>query len=152
MAKKKAGKAALIAAVALGLAGTVVMGGALAKLSQDVTTKDVGGWTKYEIGILDEAGAEASGKTAIRMKKYVTTDGLTVDIKKDATVTYSLYFYDEDKTFMSALTAQTTDFSESSIPEGAEYVKVVVTPNEDEKVTWNEIGKYEKQITVIVDK
>lgn len=131
----------------------IVLSGVVVKLARDQKTKDVGGWTQYEIGLLNETdGKEVQGTTSIRTKKYITTDGFKVEIIDDASVTYTLVFYDKDKNFVSASADLSTDYDGSSIPATAKYVRIEVTPTNDPEVSWTEIGGYESQITVTVNK
>ena len=154
MAKKmkKGKKIAIIAASAL----AVVMGaGVVAGIVND-DRKDVGGLFSYEIGTLNEQGKETKGDTsAIRMTKYHDVEGLNVELEKGATVSYEIFFYDEDKAFLTSL-PQTDDFDiDLELPEAAanaEYFKIVITPNADAEVSKSEIAKYESQLEVTVNK
>ncbi len=123
------------------------------KLSRQTTTTTIGG-ERYEIGCLSEVGAETDDDTSIRLRNTITCDGLTVEIDEDAKVTYKLFFYDEKGDFLSATEELSTDFDTSSVPEGAESVKVQITPTADEdgKVTISEVLGYANQITVTVNR
>ena len=132
---------------------SIVMIGVIVKMTRSETTKTVGGFYNYEIGLLDDTtGEELSGTSSIRTKDYVTTDGLTVEVKKDANVSYVIYFYDTDKEFLTKTETLTADYDGTAIPEGAEYAKIVITPNNDAEVSWNEINGYQNKLTVTVNK
>lgn len=153
MAKANGNKVATVVLSVVCGVMAVVLSGVIVKMTRDEKTKDVGGWTQYEIGLLNETdGEEVKGTTSIRTKKFITTDGFKVEVIDDASVTYTLVFYDEDKKFLSASTDLTSDFDGTAIPEGAKYVKVEITPKNDPEVSWTEIGGYEKQLTITVNK
>lgn len=154
MAKAKMRKGKKTALIVAGVLGVVLTAGLIVGLVKE-DRKDVGGLFSYEIGTLDESGKETKGDTsAIRMTKYHSVEGLNVELEKDATVKYEIFFYDEDKNFLTSL-EQTDDYDEAELPEAAataEYFKIVVTPNADAEVSKGEISKYEKQLEVTVNK
>lgn len=155
MAVKLKGKGNKITMIALVVAVSImalVLVGVIVKMNRNEKTKDVGGWVNYEIGLLDDTGAEVKGTTAIRTKGYVKTDGLTCDLAEKPNVSYKLYFYDGDKKFVSKTETLTADYDGSAIPETAEYARIVITPTNDPEVSWTEIGGYEKELTVTVKK
>lgn len=124
----------------------------MVKLDRQTTVTKIGA-EMYSIGGIAEDGTAEDGDTSIVTKTAFTTDGLTVTIADDATVTYELYFYDADGEFISATEELSADF-DGTIPEGAETAKIVVTPAEDEdgKVTLTEIVGYANQVTVQVNR
>ena len=44
-----------------------------------------------------------------------------------------------------------TDNFNSELPENARYCRISITPKEDQKVSWYEVNKYAKQLTITVD-
>ena len=132
---------ALVILLAIGFAGMAVV------LNRQIKTVELTSLS-YEIGVLDETGAEEENNAAIRTKDFVSVDGLTVKVCKEPTVTYQLFFYDTDKKFISSSDELSADYS-STIPENAEYVKVMITPIEDENgVTFTEMSGHANQFTV----
>lgn len=126
------------------------------KVSNNEKTKtiDSSAWT-YEIGAIDENGDYLRDTSSTVMKDFITTDGLKIDIQDDATVTYSIHFYNEDQEYISSMENLTEDFdgtAENAIPEGAEFVKVEVTPNNDAEVSFFEINSYVGQLSITVNK
>ena len=107
----------------------------------------------YTIAAIDENGEQTDEDTSIVTRSAFTTDGLTVTIEDDAAVTYTLFFYDADGTFISKTGALSADFN-GGIPENAETAKIMITPTEDEdgKVDLTEVLGYAGQITVSVNK
>lgn len=137
--------------VGLALVGAVI--GLAVKLNRQTTTTTLGG-EAYSIGTLtDDAGEYAKGDTAIYTRKAIKTDGLKVVPDKDAKITYRLFFYDKDGKFISATEASSAKFN-GDIPTGAESVKIMITPTEDEdgKVSLVEVLGYANQLTVTVNR
>ena len=122
------------------------------KLDRQTTTTTIGG-EAYSIGTLDETGEYAEGDTAIYLRNGITTDGLKCELADDAQIKYQLFFYDADGAFLEASEELTSDWN-GSVPEGAESVKIMITPTEDEdgKVSLIEVLGYADQLTVTVNK
>lgn len=122
------------------------------KLDRQTTTTTIGG-EAYSIGTLDETGEYAEGDTAIYLRNGITTDGLKCELADDAQIKYQLFFYDADGGFLEASEELTSDWN-GSAPEGAESVKIMITPTEDEdgKVSLIEVLGYADQLTVTVNK
>lgn len=134
----------------LGLIGAVIT--LFVMLDRQTTTTTIGA-EAYTIAALDENGEQTDEDTSIVTRSAFTTDGLTVTIEDDAAVTYTIFFYDVDGTFISKTGALSTDFN-GGIPENAETAKIMITPTEDEdgKVDLTEVLGYSGQITVSVNK
>lgn len=135
----------------IGLIGAVVT--LFVMLDRQTTVTEIGA-EAYTIATLDESGEQTDGDTSIVTRNAVTTDGLTVTIADDATVTYALYFYDADGEFVSKTADLSADFDGSAIPENAESAKIVITPTADEdgKVDLTEFLGYAGQVTVTVNR
>lgn len=125
----------------------VVMGLNLNRLTK---TKEVSATWGWEQGLIAADGTELKGTTSIRTKDYVTLDGFKVDVSEDAGITYQLFFYDEEETFISASEELTVDYdaSAATLPEGAEFVRLMATPENDPEVSTTEIAKYAREIVV----
>lgn len=125
----------------------VVMGLNLNKLNK---TKEVSATWGWEQGLLAEDGSEVKGTTAIRTKEYVTLDGFTVEIGEDASITYQLFFYDAEEAFIEASTELSVDYdaATASVPEKAETVRIMITPENDPEVSTTEIAKYARELVV----
>ena len=95
----------------IGLIGAVVT--LFVMLDRQTTVTEIGA-EAYTIATLDESGEQTDGDTSIVTRNAVTTDGLTVTIADDATVTYALYFYDADGEFVSKTADLSADFDGSS--------------------------------------
>ena len=147
--KRMAWKVGVVLAIilAFGLIATLFV-----KLDRQTTTTTIGG-EAYSIGTLDETGEPTETNTSIYMRKSITTDGLKCEIAEDAKIKYELFFYDKDGEFVSSTGDLTADWA-GEVPEGAESVKVMITPTADEdgKVSLVEVLGYANQLTVTVNK
>ena len=143
-------KLAVVLIVALALIAAVAA--LFVKLDRQTTTTTIGG-EAYSIGTIDETGEYAEGDTAIYLRNGITTDGLKCELADDAQIKYQLFFYDADGAFLEASEELTSDWN-GSVPEGAESVKIMITPTEDEdgKVSLIEVLGYADQLTVTVNK
>ena len=105
----------------------------------------------YFIGGLDSnSGKYVATKGSIYTKHSFECQGLKTTLNFDATITYGLYFFDENEKFMISQTSLETNVNE--IPVNAKYVRIVITPKEDSKVSWYEKSKYSSQLKVEVFK
>ena len=126
---------------------------AFVKIDKNETTKTLGTSSfTYAIGLLDAEGEYEQGTSSIYLKDYQSVDGLTVKIKDKATVTYKLFFYDENKDFVDMTSDLSLNYDSSSTPETAEYFRIMITPTNDAEVSFFEINDYAGQLTVSVNK
>ena len=118
----------LLAVLMLGMIGTA------AKVNELDTTAEVS-WMMYRVGALDEEGEFEETDIAIYTKDMIPVDGLVCEIAKKADIEYKVYFYDEDKDFLSASVMLTTDLIATEIPADAEYCRIVITPLDGDEVS-----------------
>lgn len=149
---KKLDRVKWAAVLIVALALIVAVAALFVKLDRQTTTTTIGG-EAYSIGTIDETGEYAEGDTAIYLRNGITTDGLKCELADDAQIKYQLFFYDADGGFLEASEELTSDWN-GSAPEGAESVKIMITPTEDEdgKVSLIEVLGYADQLTVTVNK
>ena len=156
MAKKSKKEIKKVAGIVAGVLAVVLVAGLFTtlfvKLDRQTTTTRIG-CEAYSIGTLDDTGEPTETNTAIYMRKSITTDGLKCELAEDAKIKYELFFYDKDGEFVSSTGDLTADWA-GEIPVGAESVKVMITPTEDEdgKVSIVEVLGYADQLTVTVNK
>lgn len=154
MAKaEKAKKAVGFGVACLSVLGVVLGGTALIKQANSDKTKEVSATWGYEVGLLDEeTGRDKTGGTAWRTKNFVSVEGLKVDVdEEDGSISYTVYFYDKDKAFLSKSDAMTVDYEASadeSVPADAEYVRVVFTHENDSDISTSDIRSYTDLYTV----
>lgn len=126
---------------------------AFVKIDKNEKTKTLGtNIFTYAIGLLDAEGEYEQGTSSIYMKDYYSVDGLTVELKDKATVTYKLFFYDEDKEFIDMTSDLSLSYDSSSTPATAEYFRIMITPTNDAEVSFFEIDDYAEQLTVSINK
>ena len=147
MARKYYGKKKTLKMVGA-IAGAVVLTlGAVAGVNALVENSDDTErvFVNYAIGGLNATDGkyEESEKTLYTEKGFSVEDksAVVADIKFNATVSYQLFYYGENDTFISASEVLTED-STDEVPEGALTCRVEITPiwgsdvkNDDKKVT-----------------
>ena len=147
-------KKSTLAKVAIGAAitvGVLAFAGLAIQVNDMDKTDKLNATFGYEQGLLStEDGGEIKGTTSIRTKDFVTLDGLTVDIKNDASIVYQIFYYNEDDEFISASEELTADYdaSTASVAEDAAKVRIMVTPVNDPEVGVTEIPSYAGELTV----
>lgn len=144
----KAKKVLIGIGVGVMVAGMIGMGVQINKLTKTKEVSDVFGW---EIGLLStEDGGEVKGTTSIRMKDYCTVDKFTVDIQEDPSVSYRVFFYNAEKEFISVTDELVVDYDSATeeVPEGAEYVRIMATPQNDPEVSTFEVAGYANDMLV----
>ncbi len=153
MSKKISKTSKIILVVVLCL---VVLGGVAGVVawtqSDKYDTKDLSYIGMYEVGGLDSAGNYMSTNASIYTKKPIECQGLNCYLDFDSTISYQLYFYDQNNEFVHTTGRLTGTFVEEAMPFFAKYVRIVITPNDDDKVTSLEIVKYAKQLNISVNR
>lgn len=133
----------------------VLIAGIFVKLGNMETNKTLG-FASYAVGSLDDSGKYAESELSIYSKKFQKVNGVEITLKEDATISYVLYYYTEDETFISKSDVFTGNYDTSETPETAFYFKVVITPNnvDGEAVKLSSINmiKYLNQIEITVSK
>ena len=112
---------------------------------------------EFERGALDTVGEHTETKGSIYTKEaFECGSEVRVKLDFDSNVTYKFFFYDEDEGFIES----SNEFEKTttvSVPDGAVYCRLVVTPEWDDDVdkddqivrAW-QVNKYAKQLTVMV--
>jgi hypothetical protein len=126
---------------------------AFVKIDKNEKTKTLGTSVfTYSVGLIDETGKYEEGKSSIYTKDYYSTDGLTIELAEDSSVTYKIFWYDSNKEFLLASSDLSADFPTSSVLENAKYFRLMVTPTNDSEVSLFEIRTYASQLTVTINK
>lgn len=117
---------------------------------------DVLGASAFEIGTIDAEGKEERNTGFIRSKEFISVDGLSVDIQKDANIKYKLVYYTEtvdgEPEYLSTTEFLTADLDKATIPATAKLVKIVIQPIGDAEVSNSELREYVSELTVTVGK
>ena len=120
----------------------------------DRRTTTVLGAEAYTIGALNEEGKATDSDASIVTRRAFSVEGLKAELAEGANVTYELYFFSEDGSFLSSTGALGTDFYGLGVPLAAKTFQIVITPVEDEdgKVSLTEVIGYADQVTVTIDR
>lgn len=108
----------------------------------------------FAVGGLTAQGKYESTKSSIYTKTPFECYGLKVEIDFDNNISYKLFFYDKNESFVGSTATLRNGFdcSKTLMPENTKLCRVLITPNEDQSISWFEIAKYSKQITISVNK
>ena len=130
--KKRKFKAIISTFLCLALLGGAVFG--ISKLlKNDSDTVEIKN-SAFSVGALDEEGEYVENKQTLYTKEMFRCDGLTVDLAKNCTSTYQIFFYNEDGEFIEATDVLAEDF-EGEIASGAVNARVMITPEIPEDKT-----------------
>ncbi len=136
------------------LAGVVLIGAvfgvtALFRKAEEETQKEIS--PTWAIGGLTEQGAYLETKESIYTKDAFECYGLNIKMDFDNNISYRIFFYDYNDEFVGLTEKLTTNYSED-IDILVKSARIVITPNEDSKISWYEKIGYAKQLTISVDK
>ena len=119
----------------------------------------------FKVGAIGENGGYVKSETSIYTKDMFECQGLTIEPDFEATGTYQVFFYGEDKAFIGA-----TDVMDASVDTyvkgdefpGAKYARVMITPEiptdddgvavEDFKIGSFDVMGYASDYTISVAK
>ncbi len=116
---------------------------------EEETTKKLN--LSWEVGGLDEQGKYLETKESIYTKDAFECKGLNIKMAFDNDVSYRIFFYDYNDEFVSSTELLTANYS-ADIDMFVKSARIVITPNEDSKISWYEKSGYAKQLTISVDK
>ena len=106
----------------------------------------------FGVGGLDSAGKYMSTDKSIYTKDAFECQGLSVSLEFDSEISYQIYFYDQNNDFVHTTGKLEGAFVSDSVPFFAKYARIVITPDDDEKVTTLEVLKYAKQLNAKVNR
>lgn len=103
----------------------------------------------WEIGDIGDNGKDVTSTAKIRTRGYVETNGLKIELKDKAEITYKVFYYDADLNFISA-TDELTESLTVKAPDKAVFAKLTVTPTADEDGTIDEkeLETYKAQLVI----
>ncbi|MBQ8908993.1 MAG: hypothetical protein IJY90_01725 [Clostridia bacterium] len=147
---KKTWKNILVVGLAcLTIVGAIVGLSALFRKSEE-TTKVIN--PTYAVGGLTDDGKYKETEESIYTKDAFECQGLDVDLDFRSNISYRIFFYDNENDFLSSTAKLTSNYDEETTPMLARYARIVITPNDDTKVSWYEKGGYAEQLTIRVNK
>ena len=106
--------------------------------------------TKFRVGGLDGNGNYMNTDQSIYTKDAFECQGLNCTLDFDNEISYQVYFYDQNNEFVHTTGKLTGAFVQDSVPFFAKYARIVITPNDDNKVSMLEVMKYAKQLKTTV--
>lgn len=147
---KKTWKNALIIGLAcITLVGAIVGLSALFRKSEE-TTKEIN--PTFAVGGLTEQGKYLETEESIYTEDAFACQGLDIELDFKSNISYRVFFYDVDKDFISSTTSLTSNYDEEITPKFSTYARIVITPNDDDKISWYEKNGYANQLTISVNK
>lgn len=137
----------LIGVLALGMIGAFV------KLDKAVSTREISPLSFSVCSIAEDGKIDDDSTTSLSTKNFITVDGLKIEVQEEATVKYSVFFYDASQKLLTADgVVADLDADYSTVPEGAKYCRIMITPNSDAEVSALEVYGYASQLTITVNK
>ena len=121
----------------------------IAKTVGDKDTKTI--HPSFSVGSLTADGKYQESENQIYTKKAFECIGLNVALDFDAEITYQIFFYNYDGSFLVA-TPSLSEHYKDGAPLLATHARIVITPNEDEEIKFYEVGGYANQLSIKVDK
>ena len=104
----------------------------------------------YAVGGLSAKGVYEEREDSIYTKNAFECQGLRITADFEVDVSYQVFFYDSDKQFLESTSVQTEDYE--GAPSSATYARLMIMPEDDEKILWYEVGTYANQLTIEVSK
>lgn len=104
----------------------------------------------YSIGAIDSTGRYKNSTDSIYTANAFECLGLNIKTSFQLTVSYQVFFYDENEEFISA--SEILDKNYNTVPGLAKYARVVITPNKLTEITKKDIKTLSNQITITVSK
>ena len=155
MSYSKSKKATIISIVAIIVSLTAFLGVVVGLVNMSDT--DSVSNTGFSVGTIDATTGKAlDSKLSIYTPDKYTVDGLEIKLVDEPTVTYKVFFYDEEGEFVSASAEQAGDFVSTSVPEGAATFRVLITPNkvdgEAVEITMLNKASYIEQLEISFNK
>ena len=110
----------------------------------------------FKVGGLTSYGKYLETEEEIYTENAFPCKGLEVNLKFESNITYCIYFYDANQSFISNTGELGTSFAEE-IAENACYARIVISPQwssstleEDKRIAWYSVRKYANQIEIKV--
>lgn len=145
---KKTWKNVLTVGMAIMLFIGAIMGITSLVQKADEDTKTIS--LSYDVGGLNKVGAYEKREDCIYTKDAFECQGLKITPDFDGQVSYQVFFYDANGQYLEC-SEVLTDVYEGT-PLLAAYARIMIFPDGDDKISWYEVGKYARTLTVDIDK
>lgn len=162
MRRKMRGKTtSIISGIVLVALVAGVLALAVSLLGKD--TKSIGAG-KFDVGAINAEGVYVKNDQSIYTKDLIECQGLSIEPDFEATGTYQVFYYGEDKNFIGStevMNAEDGVYSKFSTFGAAKYCRIMITPDpvtedgeedEDFKIRFYQVAGYANDYTISVNK
>lgn len=121
--------------------------------------------TEFAVGAINAEGVYVKNDQSIYTKDLIECQGLSIEPDFEATGTYQVFYYGEDKNFIGAtdpINAEDGVYNKASTFPLAKYCRIMITPDiptdedgyveEDFKIRFYEVAGYANDYNITVDK
>ena len=121
--------------------------------------------TAFSVGGINEQGNYVESKTSIYTKDMFECQGLSIEPDFEATGTYKVFYYSENKNFLGStdvMNAEDGVYNKGDTFAVAKYARIMITPDvpvdedgnevEDFKIRFYDVAGYANEYTISVDK
>lgn len=141
-------KIGIILLVLVLLALTAGMIFSVVKITSNETTKSVTA-LNFKVGGLDEEGDfDKTMKSSIVTRDFLPLEGLSIEVAEDSDNSYEVFYYTKKGVFISADEAASETYAPESTLEGATQVKIVIHTKDGDALSFFDISKVLKPITI----
>lgn len=145
----------IVAGIVAGVLAIAALAGIIALFRPNTKDEKIKINPAFSVGALDESGAYEKSESTLYTKDAFAAEGLETKVDFDATISYQLFYYDENVEFLSASGTLNVNHV-AELPEGTEYARVMIMPDwtdvdEDEQViSWYDVNKYVNQLKLTI--
>ena len=146
----------IVAGIVAAVVAIAALAGIIALFRPNTKDKTIEINPKFTTGALSATtGKYTETEASLYTKEVFDATGLQVEVDFDGTVSYQLFYYDEDGAFLAA-SAVLTENHTAVLPEGTDGARMVITPDwtdvdEDEQViAWYDVNKYVDQLKLTI--
>lgn len=127
--------------------------GALIKMNRLKAPTEIGNESFTTAIVKEDGKLDFKTNEAICLRKNMDIKDLSIEVKEDSDLDYTLYFYDEDNSLLGQVT-KTEYETDSSIPEGATKFNIAIIneADEDGEISFTEMYDYLKDIKIVIEK
>lgn len=137
--------------IAICIAGVLVVGALIGLFSSanSGNKKVVDVNPSWSVGALTTQGKYKEAENSIYTKEAFDCYGLNVTLAFENDIAYQIYFYDFDGAYLSSTQSLTTNYKEV-VPESAKTCRIVITPLNDDSISFFEVNGYARQLSIEV--
>lgn len=145
----------IVAVLAAALVGGAIFG--IVKLVNYNNSETITPSLSWAVGALDENGDYRADKGSLYTKNAFECQGLNTELCFDNNISYEVFFYDSTDEFLYSSGKQVKNYAFTASDNdlrtlAVSRARIVITPDDDEEITWFEKNGYAKQLEVTVNK